>query len=357
MRKAASVEQVARGPHAPMMRQEMAAYRGGDLTRMAAVDEILARFGEKKPTSVFVTDEHGYRNEPPTDNQSYPVMVVGDSFLDVQYGETENFVKLLAETLEQPVYNHSYPGAGAFWGLHRYLIEGRFRERPPRVMVWGLLERELGGSLFAGYVYHLRVLEKGQANPVSAKAGIAWDQVKPELLTASLPDTSFVAAAARRFWNISRYKVFGAITPDVIISRPDLSGRDYLFYLYNLNAMAWTPEQRDPVRVARSVKFIRDYLHGLGTELVIMLIPEKEQVYRELIPGGDQRYPSSALNDVERELNTRNIPVVNLLPAFLDAKARGMPLYWRDDTHWRPEAMRIAAEMVGERVKRIGDRP
>ncbi len=353
VRKPAVAESVVRGPHVPMIRREWPAFTGGDLTRMAAVEEITTRFGEVKPATVMVTDEYGYRNEPPTDGRDYPVMVVGDSFLDVQYGEEGNFVRMLEQELGMPVYNHSYPGAGAFWGLHRYLIEGRFRDRPPRVMVWGLLERELGGSLFAGYVYHIRRLENDRPENYSpANTGITWSQLHPQQLASSLPDTSFMAAAARRFWNRIRYPVFGAITPDVILSTRGLAGDDYLFYRYNLIALGWTEEERNPSQIAWSLEFIRDHLREQGTELVIMLIPDKEQVYRSLIPGGDG-LPPSTLYDVEREAGERDIPVVNLLPAFLEAKEQGMPLYWRDDTHWRPEAMAIAAERVGERVKNL----
>ncbi len=343
--------EVARGPYAPMMQKEVSAFTGGDLTRLAAVDEVTERFGEEKPTTIVVTDEHGYRNSPPTDGKRYPVMVVGDSFLDVQYGSDGNFVRLLERELGKPVYNHSYPGAGAFWGLHRYLIEQRFKQRPPEVMVWGLLERELGGSLFAGYVYHIRKLnDREVAEAPTAATGVAWDQLQPKNLAASLPSTSFMAAGARRLWNVLRYPVFGAITSDVILSEKDQTGSDYLFYRYNLMALAWTEQERNPSQIAWSLEFIRNYLREQGTELMIMLIPDKEQVYRELIPDGDH-LPLSTLYDLEQALLAMNIPVINLLPGFLAAKENGIPLYWRDDTHWRTEAMKIAAEMVGERIR------
>ena len=350
IRKASSMETQARGPDAPMQQRTVEAFSGGDLTRIAAVDEINRMVEEEKPATLVVTDEYGYRNVPPTDDKNYPLMVVGDSFLFVQYGEGGSFAHMLEKNSGQPVYNHSYPGAGAFWGLHRYLIEQRFARRPPKTIIWGLLERELGGELFAGYVYHIKRLENGEAEAAPmAGSGFAWDQMQPSVLRGSLPDTSFFSAITRRLWNRAQYPVFGTTTRDVVMSGPDAGGKPFLFYRYNLDSLAWTREQRNPAQIAWAVEVVRDYLRKQGSELLILLIPDKEQVYRELIPDG-ATLPPPALHDVEQELTNRNIPVVNLLPAFLDAKNAGVMLYWRDDTHWRPEAMAIAAEMVGGKL-------
>ena len=38
------------------------------------------------------------------------------------------------------------------------------------------------------------------------------------------------------------------------------------------------------------------------------------------------------------------MPVVNLMPVFQEATARGEQLYWRDDTHWNDAGIRLAAE-------------
>lgn len=350
--KPVAAQAEVRGPHAPNQRVVIPAWRGGDLTRIAAVDEVKHLYGEEKPASSLVTDEYGYRNEPPTDGRIYPVLVAGDSFLDVQYGDDGNFARMLSAALGQPVYNHAYPGAGAFWGLHRFVLEGRFRERPPNIIVWGLLERELGGELFAGYVYQIqRIQDASGSHGQAVASGIDWKQLRPDKLDTSLPDTSIAAASARRLWNTGRYRLFGAVSEDVTISLPDEQGRHYLFYRYNLAALGWTKKERNPWQIGEMIGHIQDYLRQEGSELIVMLIPDKEQVYRDLIPAAGE-LPASTLFDVESELEVRAIPVVNLLPAFLSARAEGTPLYWRDDTHWRPEAMSIAAELM---AKAIGD--
>lgn len=344
---------VTRGPYPPLFRQEIPPIRGGDLTRLAAVDDVVARYGETKPETLIQADEAGYRNDPPTVGKRYPVMVVGDSFMNVKFGKHGSFPELLAVDLGVPVYNHAYPGSGAFWGLHRYLLEGRFIDRPPKVIVWGLLEREIAGGLFSGYVYHLRVLNKGGAVQEDLSRGekIAWDQLKPAKLKTTLPNTSYFSAAVNRAWNIIRYRVFGSITKDVVVSKPDRYGNSFLFYHYNLESMAWSREQRNLSQAAYAVAFIRDALRTRGSELVVVLIPDKEQVYRELIPDNFSESPPCTLIEFEEELRRRNLPVINLFTLFREQAATGPALYWRDDTHWKPEAMAMAARLTAERIR------
>ncbi len=78
--------------------------------------------------------------------------------------------------------------------------------------------------------------------------------------------------------------------------------------------------------------------------MLILLIHDKTQDNREQLPGRDT-YPLSTLYAVEAALVEAGVPVLNVLPAFQQARLSGQQLYWRDDTHWRPEAMAIAAEM------------
>lgn len=348
-----------RGPEAPMQRMEIPAMRGGDLTRLVGFPPFAERFAEDKPATVIVTDEQGYRNEPPTDGVIYPVVVAGDSFFHVQYGADGSFPKQLAAALDVPVYNHAYPGRGMFWGMIRFLSDPRFADRRPKVVVWGCLERDISGQAFAGFVHQVWQLEQpekaAQERLARGQVGVAWSRLAPSALRASLPDSSWLGAQTTRLWNRVRFAVFGQVTEDVVVSLPDAAGRQDLFYRIALEAMAWPREVREPEKVGWGAAYIRRYVQSLGMELVVVLIPDKESVYRELIPSGPgrdpERWPPSTLVDVEQALRDEGVPVVNLLPAFRDLAGRGASLYWRDDTHWRPEAMAVAAELTAPVVR------
>ncbi len=355
----ASAPLSTRGPEAPMQRIEIPAVRGGDLTRLVGFPSFAERFAEEKPATVIVTDEHGYRNDPPTEGITFPVVVTGDSFFHVQYGPDGSFPKQLASVLDMPLYNHAYPGRGMFWGMIRFLSDPRFADRRPKVVVWGCLERDISGQAFAGFVHQVWQLEQpemaAQERVARGQVGVAWNRLVPASLRSSLPDSSWLGAYATRFWNRARFAVFGQVTEDVVVSLPDAKGGQELFYRIALQAMAWPRDIREPEKVGWGAAYIRRYLQSLGMDLVVVLIPDKESVFRERIPSGPGRDPSawppSTLLDVEDALRAEGVTVVNLLPAFREQAERGVPLYWRDDTHWRPEAMALAAELTAPVVR------
>lgn len=172
----------------------------------------------------------------------------------------------------------------------------------------GDAEREISGLVFAGFVSQIERLE----NPVEDKSAIpygpriVWSRLCPATLRVTLPETSWLAAATSRVWNRARYVLFGQISHDVVVSNPDLTGHPQLFYRIALDAMAWPRHIRQPEKVAWGAEYIRNYCRRLGMELVIVLIPDREFVYREYVPvvdGQDPReWPPSTLFDIEAEL-------------------------------------------------------
>ena len=97
-------------------------------------------------------------------------------------------------------------------------------------------------------------------------------------------------------------------------------------------------------------------LRERGITLIVLLVPEKEQLHPAALPPDIRRAitPSLALLDaLEAELRTRNIPVANPLPAFQAATASGTCIYWRDDTHWNDAGIRLAAETVWQEMAPI----
>ena len=57
------------------------------------------------------------------------------------------------------------------------------------------------------------------------------------------------------------------------------------------------------------------------------------------------------LGTVEAGLKEAGVPVVNLMPVFQAATARGTRLYWRDYTHWNDAGIRLAAEELWRQVR------
>lgn len=344
------------GPGAPMRRVELPPSRGGDLTRLIGLAAAARPYEVERPASLDVTDEFGFRNVPPTTNVSYEVVVLGDSFMAHGLHVEETFGGQLARATGRSIYNYAYPGRGPVYPVSRFFEEGRFRARPPRVLVWGLVEREIGGDVLAALPWYL---EQGVSQVGAQRTHINITALYPSYLKQALPNTSAAAQAARRFWNVARYRLFGRITPDLAIAARPVAGRSLLFYTPAVRAMRWTKKERDPVHMAEVLAEVSRYCGRQGLALVVVLIPDKEQVYRDLLPDllthGLPPLPPSTFDELEIEAHKQGVHVVNLLPAFRSAAQRDALIFWPDDTHWNGEGVRIGAGETARVLAKVFD--
>jgi hypothetical protein len=94
-----------------------------------------------------------------------------------------------------------------------------------------------------------------------------------------------------------------------------------------------------------------------GFELFVVLVPTKIRVYGSLVVGGDAAWAdrSPYLEETERLVRAAGVRALDLTPVFQRAAreglARGELLYWRDDTHWTPRAVALAAESVAAELR------
>jgi hypothetical protein len=110
--------------------------------------------------------------------------------------------------------------------------------------------------------------------------------------------------------------------------------------------------QRQWTGVRRELDRMRDLARADGFGLVVALIPDETQVnpaLQRLVRGASPRHaidfslPQAMLVDACRR---DGIPVVDLLPVFRAAVARGTPVYLEQTTHWNPAGQRLAARTV-----------
>lgn len=328
--------------------------RGGDITHLIGIPAVAARYEEERPSTVIWTDEYGYRNYPPVTGRDYAIVVVGDSYM--QNGRTmdESFSRLLEEVSGISVYCHALEGVGSFLGIIKYLEADRFKEKPPRILIWGLIEREISGVYFEGLVYQLYSMSRPKT-ALRNRASVNGWAFHPRTLKASLPNTSVISQFSSKVWNLVRYRIFGRIAPYVIPIDQPIGGRQVLFYYPSIDAMTWSASRRDVARVAKAVKYLDDECRRRNIRLVILLIPDKEQVYLEHIPSRfntkDKPIQPSCLIPLEQELAAYGIPVINLLGPYREEAVRDELLYWADDTHWNTAGIRLAAQRTWDVLK------
>ena len=120
--------------------------------------------------------------------------------------------------------------------------------------------------------------------------------------------------------------------------------RPILFQLDDLRDA--TPD--GPRLWARYFIVLNRELRQRGLRLIVILVPSKYTVYQPLIKDATRTNKSEAFNELQQDLP--GIPVVNTTPALQQAAAyeleHGNLLYWRDDTHWNADGVRVAADQL-----------
>ena len=107
----------------------------------------------------------------------------------------------------------------------------------------------------------------------------------------------------------------------------------------------------DPAAVI--VDFQRQ-LEAAAVELLVVPVPVKATLYPErLWQGADpfSRPNNPDFDDFVTGLEAAGVRVIDLVPALLDAKREGTPVFLPRDTHWTPEAAALAAGVVADAVR------
>jgi hypothetical protein len=273
--------------------------------------------------NVWITDAYGYRNLPGQGRAD--VLLLGDSFsAGVKLDQSELLAVVLGNKIGQPVYNMA-PAPGGFTLMDNVLATDRFRQSPPKVVI---LQRNEG-------FLHLM-------QPVNP-ADIAFIRMVHQR-AARLPRGSAFNAVAigidrfqkRNWYHWASSKIDRAIQPKELI----VHGNEVFMFGDTINNPT-PPAELD--RLTRVVISYRDTLQKMGIAFVFVPTPNKENIYHQLLPS---RRKPVLLTALIGRLRAAGVPVVDLQTPFDSAHAAGVILYPRDDNHWSPQAVQIAAAEV-----------
>ncbi len=145
-------------------------------------------------------------------------------------------------------------------------------------------------------------------------------------------------------------------------ARPEINGlvaRDgFLFYRDDVNLLLsgdlrLQKKRRDPYP---AIVHYNQQLRASGVDLLLVIIPSKSEIFPEklsAIPLGERPIVAPYVRKFMMELDQAGVECVDLLPTFLEErKKHPEPFYMKQDTHWSNIAVRAAARLIGERVKR-----
>jgi alginate O-acetyltransferase complex protein AlgJ len=135
---------------------------------------------------------------------------------------------------------------------------------------------------------------------------------------------------------------------------------DFLFFRGDLEYLLAgdlrdQPDERDPYPAI--VNFDQQ-LRARGIDMLVVFIPTKAEVYAEALgdnaPKGGRPYVQPYARKLMAELADAGVQIVDLLPAFVDSRNGPPYLYQLEDTHWTNRGARLAAKLIGDRVKQYG---
>lgn len=331
--------------------------RRGGLTDFLPGALLRRPYEEWHETQYVRWDSEGYAMEPGSVGQRCSATVLGDSFLLTGNGHL--FAWELEEVSGLGVKNRGRSAAGPFSELKKY-IENVPREQWSPVVVWEIAGREMGASLFLRQPYPIWFQarenpRKADAPRAAARGRVHWEALEPKTLDRKLPNTSAMAYFSRKLWNWCRLVAFGEWPPEILAVSGGRFGPT-LFYGENLKILPQLTVEVQGEGVLSVIEGIAKEFRKRGVELVVLLVPEKEQVWTEDLPENlREGIEASAdlLRWLEREGRKRGIRVVNPLEKFRQMTRDGVALYWRGDTHWNGEGMRKAAELTAAELKTI----
>lgn len=289
------------------------------------------------------TDNIGLRVSSNADKkEKWPIAIAGDSFVFGSYNtDDDTLSSKLEKKLNAPVKNLSFPGDPV---KNMIDILRRDDDMPP-IVIWGITERAIKESAFdvVDDLTYDGVLDWEKASPDTC----GFDRFK-EWFEVFAKD-SYIRNMVNRTWSYIKFYILNQ-TPEEIWApiNPHM-----LFYKEGVNLMGRKPDARLLDLTANATRKVVDAAASRGTDVIVLLIPDKCSVYPEYVHSKekwDNLKQNRFLDQIESELEARDIDVVNLWPIFETEKSNGL-LYYADDTHWNSRGIDVASETLAAHIK------
>lgn len=116
--------------------------------------------------------------------------------------------------------------------------------------------------------------------------------------------------------------------------------------------------RRESAGYRRSFSEARRWLRKRKIPFLFVVVPSKETVYPEYLPGSATRARDiTRLDEVLRELTAAEVEYLDLRAPLMAGKRSGKLLYDRIDSHWNGRGASIGAELVLRRAAELMGRP
>jgi len=237
-----------------------------------------------KKTVVWYTDRYGYRKID-LDNEYYPIVIVGDSNIA---GSGLNQEDILSEVLERKLNMKVYPFAPE--GIGKLIKNERFKEKSPKIVVFGAVEREipylspLKTKIYKSGSYIKEKIRSLRENRFLENISIYLDRFyKANML-------NFLRASLRRIFNITKDSNPQYIDPD-------------FGPIFFLQGPAANQDVKDEIlkKALNTIKTYNEALKTRGIRFIFLPIPEKENIFYKLLNTKRPVFLEKLIAELKRE--------------------------------------------------------
>ncbi|NOX99671.1 MAG: hypothetical protein GXP30_08090 [Verrucomicrobia bacterium] len=141
--------------------------------------------------------------------------------------------------------------------------------------------------------------------------------------------------------------------------------RDFFFWshvpaMYESDFWKIQPSKKNALGPLKSILLFKNHLAEKNINLIFMPIPRSTTIYPgiatniEYTPSIDGRI-NFAVRDLMDALEAEGVTCVDLTPTFLanafqQHDGKSYPIYRRNDTHWAPSGVRLAAKLIADTI-------
>ncbi|MFD2245459.1 alginate O-acetyltransferase AlgX-related protein [Pontibacter ruber] len=274
----------------------------------------------KKKVVEWYTDAYGYRNR----DSKCDVLLIGDSNITgVKLTQEETLAEVLERQLNKEVYSFA-PAT-----VNRFLATSRFQQNPPEVVIVSSIERRIPALPAVG--------SNGFQSKVRDFTGN---------LIGSSPVLTHLAVTADRISKLALYRRTLA-SIDRALGKKEYIAYDNQFFIQGDTANR-TYSQEEVNQIADVLEGYRNVLQAKGMRFLFLPIPNKENIYYQMLPS---RRKPDFLPRLIAELRQRNIDVVDTQSTFEHMyHAENTFLFPNDDGHWNDIAVKQAANLVAQQL-------
>ncbi|RDV13696.1 hypothetical protein DXT99_18170 [Pontibacter diazotrophicus] len=264
----------------------------------------------------WYTDVYGYRNR----DVKHDVLLIGDSNITgAKLTQDETLAEVLEEHLNRPVYSFA-PAT-----VNRFLATDRFEQDPPHLVIVSSIERRVPDLPAIGANGFNSELRDKTGNFIGSSS----------ILTS-------LAVTADRISKLGLYRRTLAEMERSLGRKEYISYNNEFFIEGEIANREFSEEEVD--RVADVLEGYQHVLQERGIQFLFLPIPNKENVYYQLLPSQKQ---ATFLPRLFAKLQERGVPYVDLQPSFNKLyQQEQVPLYPADDAHWNEVAVKVAARLL-----------